>query len=751
MLSRFRVRHAGGRITRVVARLPSNNHAAALKAPRELTGLRHRDDIQGLRAIAVLLVVLGHAGVPFLKGGYVGVDVFFVLSGFLITTLLLSDTAKSRLQSLIDFYSRRARRILPAAALTLVVTDIVAYKLLNFVRAKQVLADSVFASLFSANIHFAKVGTNYFAQSQPPSPLQNFWSLAVEEQFYVVWPLVLSLVLLGVVLRRHSVRMRDTTRRSVTVRARHRLLVAIGLITIGSLVWSLYYTNAHPSAAYFSTFGRAWELGIGATLAITADAASRVPAGWRAAAGWLGVVAIAAAAAAFTERTPFPGDAALLPAVGAALMIAAGLGERQSRAAVGRLLSTAPFRYVGDRSYAYYLWHWPVLILVAIYEGHSLSLGVKLLLVAGAFLLSILSYGLFENPLRRMRWSSTRHALVLWPVSVGILLLVAGWGTHALDAKSTRLAETASPQYPGLAFASARAFAAAGAEHTLSAAVLEPAKTGGALPAVAAAVQAAQRGAPISSGLTPPFQSLLADHFDYPSGCSAAAGQNRSNVCTLGKAASRRSLVVLGDSHSAMWMPAIIDMAQHHDWAVRPIEKDGCIPADWWHIRQSAADCRAWLVWAVGEVKALHPDVTVLGGDLSVLVGKDAVVTAGIGAMLAQLKEGSSRVVVIEDAPRQSRQPIDCLLAAGANMARCSATLTPDALAYDEHLSAAVRGAGAAYLLTRGWFCAMDRCPMVIGHMVAYTDVAHVSATYATRLGPAFSNAFRGAVRSARA
>src|SRR5919197_5057379 len=152
----------------------------------------HRDDIQGLRAVAVLLVVLDHAGVPFLRGGYVGVDVFFVLSGFLITGLLLSEAARRGSVSIGGFYARRARRIIPAAALTLLVTDVAAHHLLNFVRARQVISDSVWAAAFGANVHFAQ-GTDYFARGQPPSPLLHFWTLSVEEQFYLVWPALLAL------------------------------------------------------------------------------------------------------------------------------------------------------------------------------------------------------------------------------------------------------------------------------------------------------------------------------------------------------------------------------------------------------------------------------------------------------------------------------------------------------------------------------------------------------------------------------
>jgi peptidoglycan/LPS O-acetylase OafA/YrhL len=256
-------------------------------------GVKHRNDIQGLRAVAVLLVALGHAGVSFLKGGYVGVDVFFVLSGFLITTLLLASAGKPRRRSLVDFYSRRARRILPAAALTLVVTDVVAYKLLNIVRAKQVLHDSIFASLFTANIHFAQQGTDYFARGQPPSSVQHFWSLSVEEQFYIVWPVLLAVVLTSVAVRRRPGFRLASVSTKVARRGLTRSLVAIVGVVAISLAWSIYYTRSHATAAYFSTFARGWELGLGATLAIGATWLGRVPEGPRAVAGWLGLAAIA--------------------------------------------------------------------------------------------------------------------------------------------------------------------------------------------------------------------------------------------------------------------------------------------------------------------------------------------------------------------------------------------------------------------------------------------------------------------------
>jgi peptidoglycan/LPS O-acetylase OafA/YrhL len=289
----------------------------------------YRSDLQGLRAVAVLLVALDHAGVGFLSGGYVGVDVFFVISGFLITGLLVQGAERDGHVSFRNFYARRARRILPAAALTLVVTTIVANLLLNYVRAKQVAWDSFWAGLFAANIRFAHEGTNYLLQSQPPSPIQHFWSLSIEEQFYLVWPALLSATLFGLwrKLRGRSVHaVRDG---GLTGRARMRALVVVVILGLASLWWSIHYTDVLPAAAYFSTRTRVWELALGAALALAAPSFEQMPRVPRALLGWLGLAAIAGAATEFSARTPFPSYFALLPTVGAAFVIASGIGRKQ--------------------------------------------------------------------------------------------------------------------------------------------------------------------------------------------------------------------------------------------------------------------------------------------------------------------------------------------------------------------------------------------------------------------------------------
>ncbi|HVA06714.1 MAG TPA: acyltransferase [Acidimicrobiales bacterium] len=211
-----------------------------------------RPDVEGLRAVAVLLVVLFHAGVPGLWGGYVGVDVFFVISGFVITGVLLRERASSGRTSILAFYGRRCRRIIPAATLVIVATVALSYVFLGNGAGGLTATDGRWASVFLANFHFTAIGTDYLASQRPPSPLQNYWSLSVEEQFYVVYPTVF-LLLAGLRIR-------------LSLRAR----LAIGLVEViaGSLLFSISDTASHVTGAYFSPFTRAWELTLGALVAV---------------------------------------------------------------------------------------------------------------------------------------------------------------------------------------------------------------------------------------------------------------------------------------------------------------------------------------------------------------------------------------------------------------------------------------------------------------------------------------------------
>ena len=384
-----------------------------------------RPDVEGLRAVAVLLVVLFHAGVPGVGGGYVGVDVFFVISGFVITGLLLRERASSGTTSILAFYGRRCRRIIPAATLVIVVTVVLGYALLGVSPGARVAADGRWSTVFLANFHFISTGTNYLSATQAPSPLQNFWSLAVEEQFYVVYPTLFLLV--------------ASLGRRLSLRA--KLAVVLGAVVVGSYALSVLQTSSNPVVAYFSPFTRAWELGLGALVAVCTPWLLRLRARVATGLTWAGLAAVVGAALAFTSSTAYPGSVVAIPVVGTALVIGGGVAAPRRGAEL--VLGWGPFRWLGRLSYSLYLWHWPALTLAAEASGRrSLSLPESLGIVGLSLVASVLGYAAVENPLRHARFLTRRR---LASVGAGVTLSV---GAFALVSAQAAVASSAGASRP---------------------------------------------------------------------------------------------------------------------------------------------------------------------------------------------------------------------------------------------------------------------------------------------------------------
>jgi peptidoglycan/LPS O-acetylase OafA/YrhL len=662
-----------------------------------------RPDIQGMRAIAVLVVMLNHGGVSGIGGGYIGVDVFFVISGFLITGWLQRRIDREGRVPFGAFYAARARRILPAAALTIIVTAVATHWLVNVVRGTQVDHDAIWSAFFAANIHFARVGTDYFAQSQPPSPLQHYWSLAVEEQFYVVWPALLAVLLFA-------------RRRSVVVAA---LVIAAG----GSLAWSIVSTASTPTSAYFSSPARAWELAVGALLALGWRHAERVPRPARATLGWAGLAAIIAATVAYSSSTAFPGYAALLPVLGAAALIAAdGAGP-------GRLLALRPLTYTGDISYSLYLWHWPILVIAAEHAGHQLSTWENLMLLALAYAVSALTYRLFENPLRHARvFARPWRSLTLWPVTLGTVAAVAVVGINTAPS-----------------IAASTVGAGPDSVHVATAADTVAAN------AVAYSVRPARLKAKINvASLTPPVTSLQHDLYDMQN-CSAGFGSNTSSdICHWGDTAGTKTMIVFGDSHAQMWMLPITYFAASHGWQVIPIVKEGCVAANYIGVREPAS-CKGWFKWALGEVRALSPDGIVLATGWSPYVANDprnaALSVKGAVAEAKALAPLTSKLVVVQDPPRGYADPTNCLLKRGATFGSCTGPLWAAKTGMDTQIAAGVKGVHGSVLSTIQWFCAKGKCPLVVGNTIAYVDQGHVSQSYARVLRTPFATGLGALLR----
>jgi peptidoglycan/LPS O-acetylase OafA/YrhL len=374
--------------------------------------------------VAVLLVVLYHAGVPGLSGGFIGVDVFFVVSGFVITGLLLRERAVRDKTDLVGFYARRSRRILPAATLVIILTVLGSYHWLGFLTGDATAQVGKTASLFYSNFHFVATGTNYLDAQQPPSALQNFWSLSVEEQFYVVYPTIL--ILTALLWSKISLRL--------------KLGVVLMLAIAASFVWSIVETSSNEVAAYFSPFTRAWELALGGLVAVGSLQLAKMPLTVLRLMTWVGLGGILLAAFSFSSQTPYPGWADALPVVATALIIAGGtvdpsastgrsgahsIAVQPRSLGVESILRLPPFQWLGKLSYSLYLWHWPILIIAAQYAGHSLSVTDNLLWVLLALAFSIASYWMIENPIRHFGPLMRSRSLSLLLGGICIVLSVS--------------------------------------------------------------------------------------------------------------------------------------------------------------------------------------------------------------------------------------------------------------------------------------------------------------------------------------
>jgi peptidoglycan/LPS O-acetylase OafA/YrhL len=698
-------------------------HTATAAGNTRPPGTGFRPDIQGLRAIAVLTVIAGHAGLA-LHGGFVGVDVFFVISGFLISSLLFREASATGSVSLTGFYARRARRILPAATLVTLVTLAASALWLSLVESLQVTRDALWVTLFAANIHFSAIGTDYFSQDQPPSPLQHYWSLSVEEQFYLVWPLVLIGAL--VVTRRLG--------------SRRVVLGVLLAITGASLIYSVLRTPAAPTAAYFSTPARAWELGVGA---LTALAAPRIgPMMTRRAVSLMsvaGLAAIAYACVTFDSHTLFPGYAAILPVVGSAAVLLAG-----SRPPTGpqvaplRALAVRPLRVVGDWSYSLYLWHWPVLQVAEQHAGHRLSpveTAAALLLI---FVLAGLTYRFVETPFRDGRRFTVPRAITLYPVSLA-LVAVSVFGGHQLT-----VWQAGNGAHPAIT--------------TSDFGVRNPARyplsDDPRIALVQASVIAARHGMAVPSDLDP---TLLDLRNDVPDISDCDYSQGSTELCPRGDPGAARTIVVVGDSHGRMWIPAIDRLGEENGWKAYYFVKPHCtavpVAIDEAGDGRRWDECTAFHEWTLQQIASLHPDLVVVSTAMfnRTLFDGDTPVTdndtimqmtkTGFAQLFESLEPLAKRVVLVRDVPMDPADPVTCLTSGEPDLGDCLFTPEARSRAIADLSVEAAQETGTPYVDPTSWICWDGSCPAVVGSTPTYRDHDHLTQTYAgmlaDHLGPA--------------
>ncbi|TKV61551.1 acyltransferase [Nakamurella flava] len=661
-----------------------------------------RTDIQGLRAVAVGLVVLFHLGVPFLPGGYVGVDVFFVISGFLITSHLAREVTGTGRLRFGRFYARRIRRIIPVALVVAVATFAVALLVSSPLRLERIAADAASAALYVPNMWLALNGTSYLTDSNE-SPYQQYWSLGVEEQFYLIWPaLLVGLFLLA---RRRSGRP-------------WRLLgVGVTALVLVSLAASVWFTPTRQAWAFFSLPTRAWEFGVGALLALlllaraAGDQRWSVPAPVRATAGWLGLLVLVGVALVYDAQTTFPGSAAVLPVAATALVIAAGSFGPVTGGG-GVLLDRAPMQFVGRISYSVYLWHWPVIVFATeLWGPPGLLSGTVMLAVT--VLLSMASYRFVEEPFRSGFGAGSFRAglpsrTVIVAALVTALVLAAGFvGLGKLASRGEldagRPAATGEPTAPP---------------------VFTPYVPDNLVPSL----RAASSDVPVL----------------YGDGCVLDFVTTRIPDCTYGDPNGTSTIVLFGDSHAAQWFPAVERYALDRQATLVVFTRSACPAAD---VRMSSPNgaypqCDAWRSAVLDRIDALDPALVVTSNydSFGFLAGRrsaDDLPTwrAGVQRTLERLPAG--RTVMMADTPHFADAPSNCLAAHLDDTAAC-------ALPRAEALNGEIREASAAAAAAAGvpmvdlldHLCTDTTCGPIAGNRLLYRDVHHLGAAMVDALAP---------------
>ncbi|MWV30968.1 acyltransferase family protein [Rathayibacter iranicus] len=680
-----------------------------------------RPDIQGLRAFAVLAVIADHL-FAWPTGGFVGVDIFFVISGFLITGILLKEFQKTGHISFTGFYARRIRRIVPATILVIGATLAAARALFLGNKFDATVWDSIASFFFFANWRFASTGTDYFAQGGAPSPLQHFWSLSVEEQFYFVWPwLMLGILVLA------TKALKATPAKAISFAG-----TAMGVIIVGSLAWAFYESAASSTVAYFSLFSRTWELGIGAILAIFASRFASIPTALRPVLAWIGIGGMFAALFIIDSGTVFPAPGALLPVLSAGLVIVSSAG---GTARWNFLLVNPAAKYIGDISYSLYLWHFPVIVFTAILIP-DLGLPYFMTVLAVTAVLSITSYHVVEKPMN------------LSPLFKG-----GSWHTQ-LEAWKKWRKENANVKYYGLGFLAAATVAVVGVtsapppaeEYVRPVAGPSMTATSSGAPVVdtpGARAEAALKAA-LKSTSWPATTSPSVDNvIDEGTPDEVALGCGRTNFddpssCSFGNT-SNPEIVVYGDSLGMTLMPTV-RAAFEDRYHVRGATATGCAVIDLDVVFTPAdrkAGCLSHRDNSLAYINKVKPvAVFVIENYNWSLPNKLTSGATGAAAQaewkaaaesFVQKASPSGAKIIFVSPPPEGKQIADCYTPVG-KPSSCESRVQ-DTWTQIHQVEPTVPG--TSYIDTMNWFCTDGKCPILSGDYIIKRDFVHPTQQYA--------------------
>jgi peptidoglycan/LPS O-acetylase OafA/YrhL len=692
-------------LRRVLVGVPASHDAAPPRAHTteaiEPAPPRHgvRPEIQALRALAVSLVVAWHLWPRDVPGGFVGVDVFFAISGYLITSLLLRELEATGRVSLRDFWARRARRILPAALLVVAACAAATALWVPLTSWPGFFGDFRASALYVQNWHLAATAVDYFHAEDAPSPVQHFWSLAVEEQFYLVWP-----VLIGAV--------------AMVTRRRAALVVVLGAVTVTSFVYSIIHTGADPADAYFATTTRGWELGAGALLAfVPVPAVRRSPRAVRVVLALAGLLAIGVAAATYSTATAFPGVAAALPVLGAVAIIRAG--------DVLAPLRTWPAQRVGDLSYAIYLGHWPLIVLAPYALGRALDTPTRLAVIMLTLLLSLLSKRLVEDPIRFSRRLSAHGGRLTFAGALAAslaVLAIVGLGTDHVRAEVRQAAQVTQRTLAH----KPKCFGAAARDPHRTCTVGKLSKT----------------------VVPTPVQAPKMDNAP----CEVVEVKGRVRVCAFGAAEAPgvRHVALIGDSHASHWRSAMAALVKEKGWRGLSITHTSCPYSAATAVidEPGRTECVQWKQ-QVAQWLRKHPEVDTVffgahtGGTVVAPKGRTqgAAQVNGYANAWKALPRSVEHIMVFRDTPKMRSATMGCVQSAldrHRDAGKACAQPRGRALERDPEAVAAAHFPGKRVHvidLTR-YVCDRARCFPVVGGALVFKDIHHLTSVFAESLAP---------------
>jgi peptidoglycan/LPS O-acetylase OafA/YrhL len=685
-----------------------------------------RADIQGLRALAVVAVIVNHV-LAWPSGGFAGVDVFFVISGFLITGLLLRDHERHGTISLAGFYARRIRRIVPAALTVIVVTAAVGYFLFNRARGMSTIWDGVYSLLFVANWRYTVLGTDYFRASDPASPLQHYWSLSVEEQFYLVWPwLVIVVLAIAVKLLRSQ------------ARARVALGVVMAALVAVSFLYAVQQTASAPEAAYFSTFSRAWELGAGALLAIAAAILAKLPTGIRFVAGWLGLLALLWSFVLVTDSTPFPGPGAALAVGATMLIIVGGIGGRQRYLFV---LDNPVSVYIGTLSYSLYLWHFPVLTFVLLLMPEQTPT-VTAIILGLTVVVSMIAFYLIEQPfhhsplLRRSESrEASREAWQTWRDR---------FGAHAILA-------TVALMVVG-AIVGLGSFSVLRDHSPMAAPVAAPAAAENPEVQLQADLAAALTATAWPDDLSPSIDDVMSQTSNNNPArrCFDIGDTPNFDDCTWGNRSAPHHMYLVGDSTAMAYAPAFKKMAEESgdQWQITTVGLYGCRFTD--VLVQNDGDgvmdaCPQRKDDVADRIRTDAPQLIVMSNAFALGQSSDRKpLSSGslVASTLAEAAQYNAAGRVVYLAPPPLGAELGQCYSKVSSPVDCAVNVDPVWNDFEAAFEAAAPQTGDHAVSSLPFSCVDGQCPAFAGTLPTKYDQVHVTVQYSERVAPAIQWAF---------